>query len=238
MKSALVWLLCIGMSLSLSAQKVKYFTDASDGFSKKKTSYITLNDGTELEGKIKKLKRAKMLFKEIHLELENGKKKVMSAEDIKSMYLPQSGFDKLGKTMNSVYDVTEWDSSDLNQEHLKEGYAYFEATEVYYKKKKTKVLLLQLLNPAFPGVVKVFHDPLAGESGGLGIGGLQVTESSDKSYFIKVGGDVAFKLKKKKYDDEAENVFRKCPDFYKSIKKSLKWKEFPEKLMEYSKECQ
>ena len=121
MKKTLVWILCIGLSLSLHAQKQKYFTDASDGFSKKKTSYITLNDGTQLEGKIKKLKRAKMLFKEIQLELADGEKMKLSAEDIKSMYLPQSGFDKLGKSLNDAYDITEWEgSSDLNQEHLKD----------------------------------------------------------------------------------------------------------------------
>jgi len=237
MKKSLVLFMCTFVALSLSAQKVKYFTDSADGFSKKKTSYITLNDGTVLEGNIKKLKRKKMLFEEIHLEID-GKKKEIKAEEIKSMYLPQSGFDKFGKGYSNIWDSTTWsESSDLNQEYLKDGYAYFEATEVYYKKKKTKVLLLQLLNPSFTNNVKVFYDPLAAESGGMGIGGIKVTESVAKSYFIKVGDDVAFKLKKKSYKDEAENVYRKCPDFYKSIKKDLNWKDLGKVLSEYSQSC-
>jgi len=234
----LVFMLCLVFASSMTAQKTQYFTSAADGFSKKKTSYITLNDGTELEGKIKKLKRAKWLFEEVHLVLEDGTKKKIKADEIKSMYLPQSGFDKLGKFMEKTEDLTALEgSNDLNQDKLKDGYAYFESTDCFYKKKKNKVLLLQLLNPVFAGKVKVFHDPGASEGGGMKIGGFKVTEDFDKSYYIKVGDETAYKLKKKNYKDQAAEIFSGCADFYNSIKEDLNWKKIGETLYNYSQQC-
>jgi len=237
MLKPLVFALSIFFAMSLSGQN-QYLTTAIDGFSKKKTSYLTLNDGTEIEGTIKKIKRAKWLFEEIHLILEDGKKEKISADKIKSMYFPQSGMDKFGKFMDKGSDATAWSANnDLNQEKLKDGYAYFESTDCYYKKKKSKVLLLQLLNPSFAGKVKVFHDPGASEGGGMKIGGLKVTKDFDKSYYIKTGDDPAYKLKKKNYKDQAGEIFSGCSDFLNSIKDDLNWKKIGETLYNYSKEC-
>lgn len=191
-----------------------------------------------MQGNIKKIKRAKWLFEEIHLILEDGSKEKISAEDIRSMYLPQNGMDKLGKLMDKSTDLTALEvSNDLNQDMLKDGYAYFESTDCYYKKKKHKVLLLQLLNPAFAGQVKVFHDPGASEGGGLKVGGLKLTEDYDKSYYVKIGDNIAYKLKKKDYKDQAGEIYGACSDFYGSVKGDLNWKKIGETLYNYSQSC-
>ena len=125
----------------------------------------------------------------------------------------------------------------INQEHIQKGYAYFETAEVQIKKKKTEVLLLQLLNPAFSNKVKVYHDPYAKESGGLGIAGVKVTGGRDKSFYFKKGNDVAYKLKKKEYGKQAPGIFEDCPDYFESIKFELKWAKFEEQIYNYSNTC-
>lgn len=230
--------LCLAVlfTANLDAQKTQYLTSPKDGFSKKKTTYITLMDGTEAQGTIKKLKRSKWLFEEVHLEAD-GKKHKIKAKDIKFMYLPQSGWDKIDKALGVASNATEWQSkTDANEELIKDGYAYFETTEVYIKKKKKETLLLQLLNPAFGSKVKVFHDPSARERGGLlSVGGIALTETYENSYYIKIDNNAAYKLKKKDYKKQASNVFGACPGFVKSM--DTDWKKLGETLFNYSQSC-
>lgn len=224
------------VSLSLIGQNNKFFAKAVDGFSKKKMSYFTLMDGSEVTGKIKKLKRKKWLFEKVIIIDENDKKREFEASEIKSMYLPQSSWDKLGKMSDMLTDATQWENTELNQEYIEDGYAYFESTEVYYKKKKKKILLLQLINPSFSGLAKVFYDPTADESTGIGIGGINVAGGGDKSFYIKIADEIAFKLKKKEYEDQVKNIFSECPDYLRKVKK-WNWEKFGESLLDYTKTC-
>lgn len=153
------------------------------------------------------------------------------------MYLPQSGFDKLSSALEVGYDAAMWEKSNMNEDLIKDGYAYFESTEVYYKKKKSKTLLIQMLNPAFSHKVKIFYDPLAGEQAGVGIGGVKLAGGGAKSYFIQINDAPAFKLKKKNYKETADMIYTECPDFKDKIEK-WKWNDFAEVLYEYTQYCE
>jgi len=216
----------------------QFFTDPVEGFSKKKTAHITLTNGDELQGTIKKLKRTKGLFDEIRLTLESGKVRNIDAGEIKSMYLPQSNWDKIVDGANFIGNARRW-TSDLNEEYLTDGYAYFEQTEVNYRKKKVDNLLLQLLNPSFTNVLKVYHDPLARETMSIGYGGMSLVGGDDKSYFVKKGDAVAYRLKKKNLEEHEAKIFEDCPDVYKEIvKEKLYWGTFDNLLYEYSLACE
>ena len=65
-----------------------------DMFSRKKTAYVTLSDGSTMEGTITKVKRKKGLFEFIAIEDANGKKHELDPADIDHMYLPPSGLNK------------------------------------------------------------------------------------------------------------------------------------------------
>ncbi len=70
--------------------------------------------------------------------------------------------------------------------------------------------ILQLLNPGFDGKIKVFADPGA-KTGGLNIGGLQVTGGEDRVYlFVKEGGK-AFKVKKRIIQGEFPGALFRLP---------------------------
>lgn len=233
MKNLTLVCLLFAMATTLSAQS---FLQPFEGVSRKKPSYVTLKDGTELEGTIKSLDRKKGLIEEIKIEMD-GKKKKIAAEDIKHMYLPASNFAKLMNASEKVTDATKWESGDLDEEHLKNGYAYFEFAAVQIKKKK-RDLLLQLVNPNFANGIRVYHDPFARETAGIGVAGIQVAGGLEKSYYVKKGDDVAIRLKKKDYDEQFKPFFGDCASVVKIAGgDDPKWADFPKHTYEYNTNC-
>lgn len=210
------------------------FLEATESFSRKKPSYITLQDGTELEAEFRNVKTKKGLFLKVWVDDGKDKKREILAEDIKHMYLPASGWDIMAKALDM--DATKLDDdTSLNQELVQDGYAYFETVEVMVKKKK-KTALMQLLNPAYANNVRVYNDPWANEQQGLGIKGIQVAGGGAKSYYVKVGDKTAFIVKKKNYSDMFKDIFVSCKSFVKKNSKP-RWKDFEQQVYDHSKGC-
>ncbi len=211
------------------------FVSPADGFSHKKTTYVTMDDGTQYVGTIKDLDRKKGLIEEIKLELTDGKKIKLDPEEIKFAYLPPSGFDKLSRTLDATFDATQWESRDIDGEIISQGYAYFQKTEVRIKN-KTRTLLLQIMNPQFADHVKVFYDPFARETMSVGVAGITVAGGLDKSYYLKLGDDIAYRVKKKDYDEEFKLIFEGC-DAVLTHEDAGTWNQFEAHTWMYSQEC-
>jgi len=205
-------------------------------YSHKKTSYITLKDGSEIVGTLKDLDRKKGLIKQVKIEKEDGDKVKLKPEDIQHMYLPQSGLDKVGQALDAATDAQKWNNEQVDQDLLDDGYVYFENANVYYKKKKKMELLMQLLNPTFSKEVKVYHDPMAKQTMSLGVGGVTLAGGLEKSYFVQTEDDTpAYKLKKKDYDDEYEVMWEGCDDLMNSEDRA--WRDLAKHVVRFS-ECQ
>ena len=203
-------------------------------FSHKKTAYITLKDGSTVEGTIKDLDRKKGIIEEVKLKDANGKAVKLKPEEIAHMYLPQSGGSKLANAHNFLNDATKWDNDDLDQELFGRGYVYMESTQVMIKKKRLE-LLMQLLNPHFSEKIKVYVDFQAGETASLGVGGIKVVGGLEKSYYVKKkSAKAAVRLKKKDYDTEFQGFFSSC----KSVSKlDPKWSEFVNHVHTFATDC-
>jgi hypothetical protein len=215
------------------------FLDGNHTFSSKKESYLTLKDGTEVIGFIDDIDRKKGLIEEITIKDKDGKKLKYKPDQIDHMYISPSGFDKLASGLDKMYDATTWDEDKtLNQAHLKAGYSLFESSEVMIKKDK-KVLLMQLLNPAFASKIRVYFDPFASETSSVGFGGIKVAGGDAKSYYVKKGSNVAFKLEKKNYEEEEKNLYGDCDNYASKIgvKGKLKWTDLHKHILAYTKEC-
>ncbi|MBK7410808.1 MAG: hypothetical protein IPJ40_23785 [Saprospirales bacterium] len=212
------------------------FSPPAEGFSRKKPAYVTLEDGTEVTGTIDKLKRKKGLISNIIIEKESGEALDYTPDQVKFMYLPQSGLDKLGKGLDFLNDATKWNRDDLDAAKIKDGYAYFEKADVMVKKKKMP-LMMQLLNPSFSGKVRVYHDPYAAETTQVSVGGIGVAGGDDKSYYVKKGDGVAFKLEKKNFEDEFAKLFGDCDSIKKAYGKKPKWKDIEAIAYKHATEC-
>lgn len=236
MKNILTLTFALFVCSFLTAQQ--YISTPVQSFSFKKAAYITMNDGTEIEGQLKGVKRKKGLFERITLKMADGSKKKIEADLIKSMYLPQSGIDKFATAMDKMNDIETFDASysDVNLDHMKDGYAYFETTNAQIRKKKEGVVMMQLLNVSACSKVKVFFDPYAQETASIGVAGMDLVGGDAKSYFVKIGDEKAFRLKKKDYKDMFEEMYEACPDFVKSVDK-IKWTELGEHVYTFTGMC-
>lgn len=230
-------LLLTGLILaSGSWVQAQRFLPKSTTFSHKKVSYITLADGSQIQGNIKDLDRKKGLIEEVKIKTLEGKVRKIKPEDISHMYLPQSGWDKMTNALDFATDAQNWDNADVDRDVVGKGYAYFEQSEVMIKKKK-RTLLLMLINPAFSKKVKVYLDPFAKESMGAGIGGVTLVGGDTKSYYIKKGNAPAYLLKRKDYDMQFKALFEDCPSLINMHKDNLKWNELDLHVYTYNWEC-
>lgn len=225
--------LAVFTSQSLSAQT---FARGVELFSKKKTSYITLSSGEEVEGNIKKISRKKGNIKSIKLKLGDGSIAEYTPDQIKHAFLPQSGLEKFAASIEDAYDVTTWGEDSPEGERIKDGYSYLQTEEVQLKKEKM-VLLMQVVNPHFNKEITVYHDPRAMETGSASVGGFKVAGGIDKSYYIKKNGDdTVIRLKKKDYDEEYQSFFGDC-DITPEDTDKVRWKDFAEHVFNYTTKC-
>ena len=226
----------VSLSLGIFAQD---FLTPSDVFSKKKESFITLVDGTELVGYVDDIDRKKGLIEQITIELKENKKEMkLKPAQVKHMYLVPSGFDKFSKSYDKLNDITKWENDEsAHAKHIKEGYVYFETTDVMIKKDK-KTLLLQLLNPGFAAKIKVYYDPYAGETASVGFGGFTVAGGDAKSYYFKKGDNVAFRMHKKNYDEEWTNLYGDCKQLDIEFKNKMGWSMVEKHLFYYDTKCE
>lgn len=209
----------------------------SDAFSHKEIAYITLADGTEIQGTIDDIDRKKGLIEEVVIRDENKKKKKFKPEEIKHMYLMPSKLSKLSNSIEAFTEVNQFNDNRLNNALFKQGYVYFENAPVKIKKKEYN-MLLQLLNPDFSSKIRVYHDPNAGETSGWKVGGVQLTGGLDKSYYISKDNEVAYLIEKKEYKDEFEPLFEGCQTVYDTYLQEKDWKYFGKAIYDYTVNCQ
>lgn len=235
MKNSLLFFVFLLVSNLLVGQD---FLDGASTFSSNKESYITLKDGKELIGFIDDIDRKKGLIEEITIIDAEKKKIKLKPEDVKHMYIAPSGFDKLARADRLLSNATKWDDDkSAHASHIKEGYVYFETVDVMIKKKQM-TLLLQLLNPGFARNIKVYFDPLAGETASIGFGGITVAGGDAKSYYFKKGDNVAFRMHKKNYDEEFDNLYGDCPELKKTFAKDMGWSRVEKHVFHHSEKCE
>lgn len=206
-------------------------------FSHQKTAYVTLANGTEIKGDITKIKRKKYLIKQVNIKDGAGTKHKLKPTEIKFMYLPPSGYDKLAKAVGFLNNAQKWNNEKLNQDFLNQGYVYFETANVKIKK-KTRPFLMQLLNPTFSKKVKVYHDPLAKKTASVGVGGVTLAGGLSKSYFIMFDTySVAYLIKKGSYKKEFPLLWKQCKALSSMNVDEIKWKDLPKHVIQYT-ECE
>jgi hypothetical protein len=226
-------MLLMGASL-LNAQD---FLDGAYAFSHSKDAHFTLKTGETITAFVENVKRKKGLISSIEIKDAAGKKTVLSPDKVKHMYLPPSGLDKLSRAMDVSNNVTKWDrDQSAHATYIKGGYVYFEHTDVMVKKKKMS-MLMQVINPGFADGIKVYFNPLASDTGGLAVGGLQVTGGDDRSCYFKKGDKTAYLINKKNYDKEVKNLYGDCPDLAKAFDNKFRWTDASKHVAYYSEKC-
>lgn len=227
-------LLTLALCIFAQAMIAQTFSKPALRFSDDKISYITLKDGTEIQGYLRDLDRKKGLIEQVKFKDVDGNKYKWKPEEISHMYLPPSGWSKFANAVDFKNDAKQWTKEGVDAQKVSNGYAYYEHSDVMIKKKK-KSLLLQLINPTFCNVIKVYNDPFAKETASFGVAGVKMAGGDEKSYYIKKD-KVAYKLKKKNYKTEFAPLFESCSAVTDKYSK-IKWTEFADHVFEASENC-
>ncbi len=229
----LIFALAFATSLSWSQSFVPGFAS----FSGKKSTYITMEDGTEIEGFIKKFSLKKGLIEEIKIKGLNDKKVKINPEKIKFIYVPPSGLAKLANRIEAASDLKKLQDGELVSQYLDDGYLFMEKSKVKVKK-KTDNYIMQLVNPSYSGKIKIYNDPRAKEGASVGVGGMKLAGGLEKSYYMKKKGeDVAVRITKKDYKKEMTEIFSECPELLKKYADDPKWSKFEMFVYDYSVMC-
>lgn len=236
MKKIMLLLLLALWGLNAIAQT---FAPRILSFSRQKVSYVTLLDGTEIEGNVRGAKFKKGLMKQITIaDTVTGDKQKISAEDIATMRLAPSDLGKFAaasEATSSVAEMTRNDGVDWT-DALKRDFVYFERAQL--DDRKGTFVLLQLVNPGFESQMKVFDDPRASETMGLGVGGVRMTGGFLKSYYIVRDGK-AVKVAKKDYEKEFfPQFFGDCPAVMEAFGDDIDWKDFAAHVYLYEQKCE
>jgi hypothetical protein len=171
----------------------QYFIPATESFSKKKESKVITKDKAEHVLFFHKAKYKKGVFKEVYFNDADGNEKVFLADEIQSMELPPSNLGKLmslGEATESVATMKQHNFDDA----IKKDMAYFKSSILPVK--KPIPVLFQVVNPGFDSKITVFHDPWASETGGVSVGGVQMTGGLEKSYYVMKDGETIKVTKK------------------------------------------
>ncbi len=206
------------------------FLPPFERFSSKKDDILILNSGEKILFYLDDLDRKKGLITNVAGKTMAGKKFEYEADQIKELYLVPSDMAKLGgamKATRSVLKATRTDLKELSREHVQ-----FFQQKVEDQKKTT---LLQLLNPDFQSKMKIYDNPWAAETMGLGFGGIQLTGGIAKSYYAEYEGKTV-KIFKRNYEELFAELFANCPAVLTKFK-SAAWRDLPEHLNVYEDNC-
>jgi hypothetical protein len=230
LKFILFFLLFFGLTANVISQKL---FNPVYSFSSEKTAYITLNDGSQVEGLIQDIDRKKGLLLSFTIVDPEGKSSNFRAGDISKIYLAATGKNNMGKRYEFISDPAKWDNNELNRDLFKNGYAYFEQVEVEMGR-KTRPMLLQLLNPSFSSRIKVYQDPFVSETTSLGTAELKRSGDHSNSYVVKDGNRPAFMLNKGSYQDNFIALFGECKAMV-PLREKAKWSQFEQHLYDYNR---
>jgi hypothetical protein len=213
------------------ATSAQQFLPPIDRFSGNKPGYLITTAGDRIEFTLDDLDRKKGLIIRVEGKTLDGKKFRYEADQIQELGLTPSDFAKMASVGNSTSSIAKMKASRVdesarnlvvfNQEHLDDP---------------DRTVLVQLINPGFESKIRVYDDPFATQTTGVGFGGVMITGGIDRSYYVKVSGKI-IRLKKRNYDEMFNALFRGCAGLMTKYGKSFAWRDFNEHVFFYDQSC-
>lgn len=172
-------------------------------------SYVILQDGTRLDGKVRSASMFGAYIKRINFEDESGEKHKLDAENVEQLGIRISGFLKFMMVSDSLdtRSDTPWarvrafTSVDW-QEIMNRDYAIYDQALL----PNGNWRLLQLLNPGFDSRLKVYQ-----ATQGLTFNG-RVSK-----YLVVKDGARPFEVERGDYDEQFPQIYGDCTEFIESF---------------------
>ncbi|RRB02826.1 hypothetical protein [Larkinella rosea] len=227
-KCFLTLLLGVQIASSATAQQ---FLPPIERFSGSKPSYLITKTGERIEFTLDDLDRKKGLIIKVEGKTSDGKKFKYKAEELQELGLYPSDFAKFASFSESTSSIAKAQRNKVGESTRNLVIFYQEHLD-----DPKRDVLVQLVNPGFDSKIKVYDDPFAAETTGVGLMGVQLTGGMDKSFYVKAGGKVT-RLKKKNYDDKFKELFESCPDMLTKFAKNDAWRDFCQHVFYFDQQC-
>lgn len=224
--------------LAVNSAFSQKFLEGFQFISKGKPAYITLMTGEKIEGHIKDVDWRKGLYESIVFVENNGKESDLMAKDIQRLYAQPGGLEKLATRIDFVTNTHKSTNSEYNLDLLGKGMMVIEQTDVLIKNKKQFNLLMQLLNPDFCSVIKVYRDPIIKETTSWGVAGITLAGGDIKTYYVKKGNTPAYRVEKGDYTEEFAKLFGDNKEMMQKYGEKPSWYDFAKHITEYSNAIQ
>ena len=196
---------------------------------------LELIDGTMVEGKISMATIMNGNLSSLTLKDANGYKHKHMADTIKRLRVKMGFLAKMDASAEASSSIVQSFKADYKEINNREYIIYEQAL---MPKKKDKYRLLQLVNPGFDSVLKIYNDPGANETGGFGVGGVKITGGEDKSYLVVIREAKSIKVKKGNYKKDFAELYGDCPEMIKIAgSEKIKFKNFAGHVFAYDQLC-
>lgn len=217
--------LLAGLNVVGNAQKL--MPGAFD-FTQGETVYITLTDGSEVEGMLSNVDQGKGLIKKVILRDNSGKDVQYMADQIERMYIVAGEWNPAAKRYAFIGEASRWDNQNYKQNLISKGYVVFEQAVVEMGN-KNRSILMQVLNPSFSSQIKVYKNPFLTET----TVDQKQREGELTSYYVKDGGRPAFLLSKGNLKNNFIALFGECQSMV-PLKKNATWDQFEQYIYNYT----
>lgn len=217
-----------GFITPLEADDMPIFTNG-------KECIIKLASGEEITGKFLGGAMINGYLNNFNIRLENGEKAKFKPEDVAQLSIKAGKLAKLAMITESTSSIKEMTTTNFD-EIVNREYLIFETSMRHNK--ASKLRLMQLLNPGFDSQIKVFADPNAKETMGVGVGGMKLTGGADKSYLFVQNDEKAVLVKKGSYKKNFEELYAKCPAMLQAFSgEKIKWADVAGHVFAYDQVC-
>lgn len=196
---------------------------------------VTLATGEEISGKLTGGSIINGYLSTIVFKADDGTKTKFKPEDVSKLAVKASKLAKLAMISESTSSIKEMTHKDFD-EIVNREYIIFETA--MRSNKAAKLRLMQLLNPGFDSHIKVFADPNAKQTGGVGLGGIKLTGGEDKSYLFVIDDAQAVLVKKGSYKKNFDDLYASCPQMEEAFAgEKLKWQDVAGHVFAYDQAC-
>lgn len=221
----LIMLLAILLTtISIKAQFVTPLTTISG------PAEVTTVDGKTYTGKLKNAMFGSNGIMSFKLKDDEGHDTKFKAVDVAQLKLKIDGLAKIEMVVEQSSNISKLANSNF-KEVVDREYIYWQRVK---SPDKDKYYLLQLLNPGFDDLLKVYDLPNS-KSAETSVGGVAVSGNTATAYYVVKNGKT-LKITKKKYKkQDFKLLFEDCPQIIENNEPDFK--AFAEHVFFYNERC-
>lgn len=229
MKALIINLLLVNLVAKTAV--AQQFLPEMEFLSTQKPGYLLTKSGQRIVVTLEKVHRKKGAIEGVLVKTTDGSTVDYKAADIEEMGFPPADVAKgiaVKETMGSVFRAKNADIKQIGRDTVLFYHEYLDDQK--------RDVLLQLLNPGFDHKIRVYHDPSASQTSGVGFGPVMITGGLDKSYYIRKN-DTAYRIRKGDYEAEFKKLYGDCPTLASKYPASA-WRDLVRHVYDYEQICQ